>query len=55
MYQDHGPPTFQLVNPLEPTVPLSGLERKENVSVGKSMRNLDAKCEVQMCAYTFCS
>ena len=43
------------LNPLEPMVPLSGLETKENVSVGKSMRNLDVKCEVQMCAYTLCN
>ena len=36
------------VNPLAPMVPLSGL-------VLKSMRNLDAKCEVQASACTFCS
>ena len=29
------------IHPLEPTVPLSGLEMKENASVEKSVRNLD--------------
>ena len=45
----------KIINPLEPRVPLSGLVLKENASIVKSLKNLDAKCEVQMCAYTFCS
>ena len=36
-----------LFNPLEPMVPLSSLVLKENASFEESMRNLDAKCEVQ--------
>ena len=37
---------FRQFNPLEPKVPLSRLILKENASVVKSVRNLDAKCEV---------
>ena len=36
-------------------VPLSGLNLKENAFVVKFVRNLDAKCAIQMCACTFCS
>ena len=43
------------LNPLEPAVPLSGLVLEVNASVVKSMGNLDAKCEVQICPCTFCS
>ena len=32
-----------------------GLALKEYHSLVKSVRNLDAKCEVQMCPCTFCS
>ena len=42
-------------NPLVPMVPLSGLVLKEKASVVESVRNLDAKCEVQGSACTFCS
>ena len=38
---------FLSVNPLAPMVLLSGLVLKENASVVGSMKNLDAKCEVQ--------
>ena len=38
---------FRSVNPLAPMVPRSGLVLKENASVVESVRNLDAKCEVQ--------
>ena len=42
------------LNPLAPMVPLS-LVMKENASVVESVRNLDAKCEVQGSACTFCN
>ena len=44
-----------LLNPLVPMVPLSSLVLKENTSVVESVRNLDAKCEVQRSACIFCS
>ena len=44
-----------VLNPLAPMVPLSGLVLKENASVVKSVRNLDAKCVVQGSTCTFCS
>ena len=43
------------INPLAPMVPLSGLVLNENAFVVESMRNLDAKCEIQRSAYIFCS
>ena len=46
---------LQRVNPLDPIVPLSGLVLKENASIVKPVRNVDAKCEVQMCTSTFCN
>ena len=41
------------INPLEPGVPLSSLVLKENASIVKSLKNLDVKCEIQICACTF--
>ena len=49
------PLIYGMFNPLEPRVPLSSLVLKEYASVVKSVRNLDVKCEIQMCACTFCS
>ena len=37
---------MEAFNPLEPMVPLSSLDLKENASVGISVRNLDSKCNV---------
>ena len=43
------------INPLVPRVLLFGFDLKENAFVVKSVRNLDVKYEIQICAYTFCS
>ena len=47
--------TIPLLSPFSAHETISGLVLKENHSVVKSVRNLDAKCEVQMCPCTFCS
>ena len=44
-----------ILNPLEPRVPLSGLNLNENASFVKFMMNLDAKYEFQMCGCTLCN